>query len=43
MNELTQSAKTRLSNLLESRFSESAERIEAKTISFESYFKAQYS
>ena len=30
------------SNLLESRFSESAERIEAKSISFERYFTAQY-
>ena len=38
---LTQSAKTRISNLLESRFSESAERIEAKSISSERYFKAQ--
>ena len=38
---LTQSAKTRISNLLESRFSEIAERIEAKSISFERYFKAQ--
>ena len=38
---VTQSAKTRISNLLESRFSESAERIEAKSISFERYFKAQ--
>ena len=37
---LTQSAKTWISNLLESRFSESAERTEAKTISFEGYFKA---
>ena len=31
---LTQSAKTRISNLLESRFSESAERIEAKSVFF---------
>ena len=38
---LTQSAETRISNLLESRFSESAERIKAKSISFERYFKAQ--
>ena len=36
---LTQSAKT--SNLLESYFSESAERIEGKGISFEKYLKAQ--
>ena len=35
------SAKTRISNLLESRFSESAERIEANSISFERFFKAQ--
>ena len=38
---IIQSAKTRISNLLESRFSESTERIEAKSISFERYFKAQ--
>ena len=38
---LTQSAKTRVSNRMESRFSESAERIDAKSISFEKYFKAQ--
>ena len=38
---LTQSAKTPISYLLESRFSESAERIETKSISFERYFKAQ--
>ena len=37
---LTQSAKTRISNLLESRFSESADRIEAR-ISFERYFKTE--
>jgi len=36
---LTQSVKT--SNLLESCYSDSAERIEAKSISFERYFKAQ--
>lgn len=33
--------KTQISNPLESHFSESTERIDAKTISFESYFKAQ--
>ena len=38
---LTRSAKSRIANLLESRFSESIERIEAKSISFERYFKAQ--
>ena len=38
---LPQSAKTRISNLLESCFSESTERIEAKSTSFERYFKAQ--
>jgi len=36
---LTQSAKT--SNLLESCYSDSAGRIEAKSLSFEWYFKAQ--
>ena len=37
---LTQNAKTRISNLLESPFSESTEQIEAKSISFKMYFKA---
>ena len=36
---LTKSAKTRISNLLESCFSESAERIEPKSISFERHLK----
>ena len=40
---LDDSAKTRISNLLESRFSERAERIEAKSISLERYFTAQHS
>lgn len=38
---LTQSAKTPISNLLESRFLESAIQIETKLISFERNFKAQ--
>ena len=37
----TQSAKTQISNLLRSGFSESAEWIEVKRISFKRYFKAQ--
>jgi len=39
----TKNAKTLISNPLESHFSESTERIDEKSISFESYFKAQHS
>ena len=38
---MIQSAKTPIYSLLESRFSESVERIEVKSISFKRYFKAQ--
>ena len=38
---ITQSAKTLISNLFESQFSESTEMIEVKSLSFEMYFKAQ--